>query len=108
MKKFKTDHDMVLEQIPIGRENAIKMKDLKFFTGLSRRRIGECIRDLRQDYPICSTSVSPGGYWLGNAHDCRRMVQDLNAKAYSYFNTASKLKKLAEEMDTVHTQNEAR
>lgn len=101
MKEHKISHEdqrsmdtqMVLDALRCGQENSVSMKHLRQLTGLTRRRITETIRELRTNHPICSTNISPGGYWLGNDHDIKRMVCNLNATAYTYLQTAEKLKK---------------
>ena len=54
----------VLRNIPIGKENAISRKRLRFLTGYSDRRIRYAIANLRREYPILSTSQDTAGYWL--------------------------------------------
>ena len=49
------------------------MADMQFSTGYTRREITDVIKQLRKDYPICSTREAPGGYWLGDSVDIKRM-----------------------------------
>lgn len=88
-----TDKEKILDLLTCGKENSITMRQIKSRTGLSRRQVTQAIRELRTDYPVCSTNISPGGYWLGDDHDVKRMVCNLNATAYTYLQTAEKLKK---------------
>ena len=77
--------------ISADKNNPTLMVSLQQSTGLSRRRITDLIRDLRQYYPICTTKVPPGGYWFGDEQDIKLLTDQLFAEAQTLLKTANNL-----------------
>lgn len=92
---FKSEmHEFILSLISKDRENPTQMTTLKSRTGLSRRAITDIIRDLRIDYPICSTKIAPGGYWLGKGSDLQALIADMRSTATTLLASADNLNQL--------------
>ena len=87
-------HEFVLRLISKDRENPTQMRTLENRTGLSRRAITDIIRDLRIDYPICSTKIAPGGYWLGKGSDLKALIADMRSTATTLLASADNLNQL--------------
>lgn len=56
--------------LPIGKQNAVTIEDLKRSTGFSRRVITDCMQYLRKEgIPVCSCNSQPGGYFIADNID---------------------------------------
>lgn len=69
----------------------ISRYEITFKLKLSEREVRRSIETMRnRGVPICSNSTK-GGYWLGNAEDCRHTAAEYRAKAYKMLHTAAML-----------------
>ena len=92
MKMKLTQHqERVLELMPYGKQNAIKIKDLIDWTGYSRREIKYLIRDLRKEYPICSGNE---GYWLGDINDMKRCISNFTIQLMTKDKVIARMEKV--------------
>lgn len=71
----------ILELIQIGKDNAIRLDDLKKRTGVSDRKVRLAIEDLRrQKWAILSTTKQPSGYYLAQnqaeVDECLHMMRN--------------------------------
>ena len=54
---------LIIQHMPIKRENAIKVKEVADRIGINPRIVRQLVQELRlEGYPICSTTYD--GYWL--------------------------------------------
>lgn len=93
---FKDQCDAVLTVFQNNPNHLVSLSQLKNRTGFSRREITDSIRALRKIYPICATKVSPGGYWMGDESDVKKLVISLNCAANTMIETANNLKAILE------------
>jgi len=69
MKKELTKRQkQVLSVLKYGGENLTTTKTITNLTGISPRDIRQIISDLREEYPICSTTYNGGGYFIANTN----------------------------------------
>jgi hypothetical protein len=61
----------VLDLIRKGYENKVNIKYIAKLLGISVRQVGYIIVELRQFYPICSTTLDGGGVWIA---DCNKDI----------------------------------
>ena len=61
----------VLSLIRKGYENKVNVKYIAKLLGISIRQVGYIIVELRQYYPICSTTLDGGGVWIA---DCNKDI----------------------------------
>ena len=61
----------VLELIRKGYEKKINVKYISKLLGISQRQVTYTIQELRQFYPICSTTLDDGGVWIA---DCNKDI----------------------------------
>jgi len=63
----------VLSLIKKGYENKVNIRYIAKLCGISYRQVIYIIADLRQFYPICSTTLDGGGVWIA---DCNKDIVD--------------------------------
>ncbi len=68
-KTYEMYKQVILELIPKGKDNRKPMQHFRDHTGLPRRLITDILKDLREEYPICTTRQSPGGYWIATTSE---------------------------------------
>ena len=91
--------DIVLEQIPNKRAEAIQGKELQTLTGLPLRRLKEVITELRKEYPICSKEIDGGGYWLAeNENDIREFIMMIAKRRDGYTKTINRMQRHLDDM----------
>ena len=96
MKNLK---DIVLEQIPNKRAEAIQGKDLQALTGLPLRKLKEVISELRKTYPICSKEIDGGGYWMAeNENDVREFIMMIARRRDGYTKTINRMQRHLDDM----------
>lgn len=98
-KKLSENCYRVLSVISKDRNHPTFMRDIRSLTGLSRRRITDAVRELREKYPICSTKYEPGGYWIGNKDDLQEVILSLQRTAETTLETADNLRRLYAKME---------
>lgn len=98
-KKLSENCYRVLSVISKDREHPTFVRDIRALTGLSRRRITDAVRELRETHPICSTKYEPGGYWIGNKDDVEEVIQSLKRTAATTIETANNLRKIYNKME---------
>lgn len=98
-KKLSENCERVLSVISKDRNHPTHVREIKALTGLSRRRITDAVRELRKDYPVCSTKYEPGGYWIGNKEDVLDVIVSLHRTAETTLDTAYNLRKLYNKME---------
>ena len=57
----------ILPYIPTGRANALTQHEIAALTGLSPRQVRNQITLLRGQYPICSSTLPSGGYYMAES-----------------------------------------
>jgi hypothetical protein len=67
--KMKTEKMEYLKEVVLGRigedyDNRKTSREIMNSTGLTFRELKEVIVELRKEYPICSTEINGGGYWM--------------------------------------------
>jgi len=91
--------DIVLEQIPNKRVEAIQGKELQTLTGLPLRRLKEVITELRKEYPICSKEIDGGGYWIAeNENDIREFIMMIAKRRDGYTKTINRMQRHLDDM----------
>ena len=91
--------EMVLEQIPDKRAEAIQGKELQALTGLSLRKLKEVISELRKAHPICSKETDGGGYWMAeNESDIREFIMMIARRRKGYTQTINRMQRHLDDM----------
>lgn len=91
--------DIVLEQIPNRRVEAIQSRELQARTGLPLRRLKEVITELRKEYPICSKEIDGGGYWIAeNENDIREFIMMIAKRRNGYNKTINRMQRHLDDM----------
>ena len=91
--------NMVLEQIPDKKAEAIQSKELQALTGLSFRKLKEVITELRKTYPICSKETDGGGYWIAeNESDIREFIMMIAKRRDGYNKTINRMQRHLDDM----------
>lgn len=99
MENLKNLKDIVLEQIPNKRAEAIQSRELQARTGLPLRRLKEVITELRKDYPICSKETDGGGYWIAeNEDDIREFIMMISRRRDGYNKTIDRMQRHLDDM----------
>lgn len=63
--------EKVLSLIKKGYENKVNVKYIAKLLGISLRQVGYIIVELREFYPICTTTLDGGGVWIA---DCNKDI----------------------------------
>lgn len=63
----------VLSLIRKGYDKKVNLKYIAKMCGISLREVSYTILELRQFYPICSTTLDGGGVWIA---DCNKDIVD--------------------------------
>lgn len=58
----------VLDLIRKGYRNKVNIGVIAKVLGVSKRQIGYIITELREYYPICSTTLEGGGVWIADSN----------------------------------------
>lgn len=98
-KRGEPARQIILDLLSNDRKNPTSLKTLMLETGMTRRAITDVIRELRKNYPVCSTSYAPGGYWMGNVNDVMDEIVHLNATANTILKTAENLNRILAKME---------
>lgn len=61
----------VLSLIGKGKENKVNVKYISKLLDISTRQVTYTIVELREHYPICSTTLEGGGVWIA---DCNKDI----------------------------------
>lgn len=72
-KQLDIPQEVVLSLLRKGKENKVNLNYIVKLTNISRRQVGYIINELREFYPICSTTLDGGGYWIA---DCNKDIVD--------------------------------
>lgn len=86
----------VYQYLREGKKKARSREWLSNKTGLPDRNVRFAIGGLRaKGYPVCSTTQSPGGYWLcDNAEDLFSFVEHLKSQRDKFSKTIKRLEAL--------------
>jgi transcription initiation factor IIE alpha subunit len=76
-------HEIVLDWIPFGKEQAISRKDLADGVGISDRELRRIISELRRNFVICNDQDGKGYYRTGDLDDIERAYRQERARALS-------------------------
>lgn len=57
---------LVLGVLRKGYENKVNLNYIAKMTKLSRRTVNYVIVELREYFPVCSTTLDGGGYWIAD------------------------------------------
>ena len=83
--------DSLRADIPIGRENAIKRRDLARVWKCDEREVRRLVALMRTEptedmYVVLSSSSNSAGYWRSNdVHEIRAFVAEMSARARHTF-----------------------
>lgn len=67
----------VLELIGKGYRNKVNISRIAKILGISKRQVGYTLGELREYYPICSTTLDGGGVWIA---DCNKDIVNFVTK----------------------------
>lgn len=75
----------ITEYIPVGRENALPMRDLAALLNVDERTIRQLVQRAReQGAPICSEWGDNGGYYMpADTYEARRYLRQQKARIRS-------------------------
>lgn len=75
----------ITEYIPVGRENALPMRDLAALLSVDERTVRQLVQRAReQGAPICSEWGNNGGYYLpADTYEARRYLRQQKARICS-------------------------
>lgn len=97
--EFEKQCEKVLRCIGHNSESPTMCKTIQGVSGLTRRQVTDCIRELRKEYPICSTKYPPGGYWFGSKLEMISMFNVMHAEANTLLQTAENVQNQIEQME---------
>ena len=81
----KTRNINIVDYIPIGHENGISRKELCRLTGLTDRKVRECISKARETTCICNMSDGAGYYIPREVSEIENFIRQESARARSIF-----------------------
>ena len=61
----------VLDLLRKGKQNKVNVGYISKLLGISKRQVTYILADLREFYPICSTTLEGGGVWIA---DCNKDI----------------------------------
>lgn len=77
-KKLTVQQQAVLDLLRKGYENRVNMQYISKLLGISKRQVGYILVELREHYPICSTTLDGGGIWIADCNkDIIKFVKDM-------------------------------
>ena len=97
--KLSENCERVLSVISKDRNHPTHVNEIRALTGISRRRITDAVRELRKEYPVCSTKYEPGGYWIGDKEAVGELISSLIRTASTTLDTAYNLRKIYSKME---------
>lgn len=71
MNELTVIQESVLGLIGKGRDNKVNVKYIAKLLGVSPRQVAYTLVELREFYPICSTTLDGGGVWIA---DCNKDI----------------------------------
>ena len=63
----------VLDLLRKGYKNKVTIGYIAKFLGITKRQVGYILVELREHYPVCSTTLDGGGVWIA---DCNKDIVD--------------------------------
>lgn len=83
--------ELLVDFLPIDRENAVNQSELSDYLSLSKRSVRQLVQQARHEgYPICSTPYD--GYWLSyNEKDIMATTAILRSQIYTLYRTVHDL-----------------
>lgn len=67
----------VLDLLRKGYKNKVNVAHIAKTLGISKRQVGYTLVELREYYPICSTTLDGGGVWIA---DCNKDIVNFVTK----------------------------
>lgn len=77
-KELTVTQKAVLDVLRKGYQNKVNLKYIAKLLGISVREVSYTIVELREFYPICSTTLDGGGVWIAdNNKDILRFIKQM-------------------------------
>ena len=70
-KELTLTQKAVLDVLRKGKQNKVNLKYIAKLLGISEREVCYTVSELREFYPICSTTLDGGGVWIA---DCNKDI----------------------------------
>lgn len=68
----------VLDVLRKGKQHKVNLKYIAKLLGISERQVGYTLAELREFYPICSTTLDGGGVWIADCNkDIVNFIKDI-------------------------------
>lgn len=77
-KELTITQKAIVDLLRKGYENRVTLGYISKLLGISKRQVSYEILELREHYPICSTTLNGGGLWIADCNkDIVKFVKDM-------------------------------